>query len=65
MKYAVGFARFWYDFIVGDSWLLAAAGAIVLGLAWALTDIGADHIAEVALPLIVVGGIAVSLPRRH
>ena len=32
MKPIIAFARFWYDFIVGDDWLLAAGvvGAIAL-----------------------------------
>jgi hypothetical protein len=65
MRYITGFVRFWYDFIVGDSWLLAACGGLVLGLVWLLTDVGADHVAEVAVPLTVIGGIAVSLPRKR
>lgn len=64
MRYIASLFRFWYDFIVGDSWLLAACGAMVLGLAWLLTDIGAGHVAEFAVPLVVIGGIVVSLPRR-
>jgi hypothetical protein len=30
MRFARGFGRFWYDFIVGDDWRIAAAVAIVL-----------------------------------
>ena len=25
MKYLIGFGRFWYDFIIGDDWTIAAA----------------------------------------
>jgi hypothetical protein len=65
VKYIVAFAAFWYDFIVGDSWLLAACGALVLGLAWLLVEMDADYIAEVVLPVVVIGGIAISLPLRR
>lgn len=32
MKFIRGFGRFWYDFIVGDDWKIAAAVAITLAL---------------------------------
>jgi hypothetical protein len=32
MKYIVGFFRFWYDFIIGDCWQIAAGVVVVLGL---------------------------------
>lgn len=31
MKYIVGFFRFWYDFIIGDCWQIAAGTVAVLG----------------------------------
>jgi len=33
MKYLIGFFRFWYDFIIGDSWQTAAgvAGVFACG----------------------------------
>ena len=36
MKYIVGFGRFWYDFIIGDDWRVAAGVVIALGVAAAL-----------------------------
>jgi hypothetical protein len=30
MRFVVGFARFWYDFIVGDDWRLAAGVVVAL-----------------------------------
>jgi len=30
MRIIVGFFRFWYDFIVGDAWEIAAGVAVVL-----------------------------------
>ena len=35
MKYVLGFFRFWYDFIIGDCWQIAAGVLIVLACgAW-------------------------------
>jgi hypothetical protein len=65
MKYLTGFVRFWYDFIVGDSWLLAVGGATVLALGYLLVSAHADIVAEITLPLVAVGGIVVSLPRKR
>ena len=64
MKYITGFARFWYDFVVGDSWLLAVAGAAVLVLGYALVEANLDVLAELLIPIVAIAGVAVSLPRR-
>ncbi len=32
MKYIIGFVQFWYDFIVGDDWTVAAGVVIALVL---------------------------------
>src|SRR6185369_8179608 len=40
VKYARAFLRFWWDFIVGDDWRVAAGIAVALGLTAALTDYG-------------------------
>jgi hypothetical protein len=32
VKYVVGFFRFWYDFIVGDDWWIAAGVVVAIGL---------------------------------
>jgi hypothetical protein len=32
MAFLRGFGQFWYDFIIGDDWKIAAAVAITLGL---------------------------------
>ena len=36
MKYLRSFGRFWWDFIVGDDWRVAAGLAIALALTWML-----------------------------
>ena len=40
MRYIVGFGRFWYDFIVGDDWTVAAGVVLALALAGALAHRG-------------------------
>jgi hypothetical protein len=32
MRYLRGFGRFWFDFLVGDDWRIAAGVVVVLGL---------------------------------
>lgn len=64
MKYVIGFGQFWYDFIVGDSVFLAVGGVVMLALGYALVQAGASDVAEVVLPLTVVGTLVVSLPLR-
>jgi len=55
------FGRFWWSFIVGDDWLVAAGIAVALGLAGFLTHSGVD--AWWLLPLAVVAVLASSLRR--
>jgi hypothetical protein len=40
MKYARAFGRFWWNFIVGDDWRVAAGVAVALALTYVLTDNG-------------------------
>lgn len=64
MKYIVGFGRFWYDFIVGDSVILAVGGVGVLVVGALLVHDGDARLAEAALPLIVLGTLTASTLRR-
>jgi hypothetical protein len=61
MKWLTAFGRFWWDFIVGDSVILAVGGATVLILGAILVEAGANTLAEVALPLAVAVTLALSL----
>jgi hypothetical protein len=63
VKYVVGFGRFWYDFIVGDSIFLAIGGVLMLALGYAMVQLGADKAAQFVLPLTVAATLVVSLPR--
>ena len=59
MKYAVAFARFWYDFIVGDDWRIAAGivGALAVTALLAYSGIAAWWI----MPLVVAALLSLSL----
>jgi hypothetical protein len=59
MQAIAGFFRFWYDFIIGDDWLIAALIALCLvGLVLA----GSSGLWWV-LPVVVVVALALSLWR--
>lgn len=61
MRYLRSFAGFWWDFVVGDDWRVAAGLALALGLTSVLTHKGVD--AWWLLPLAVVVLLAGSLRR--
>ena len=53
-----GFLRFWYDFIVGDDWRIAAGVLLVLAAGAALVAMDAVRDA-VLVPLVAAGIVAV------
>jgi hypothetical protein len=55
------FGRFWWDFIVGDDWMVAAAVAVGLAATGVLTALGVD--AWWLLPVVVALTLADSLRR--
>jgi hypothetical protein len=61
MRYVVGFARFWYEFIVGDDWRVALGVVVALALTEVLTrqDVAAGWL----LPVAVVATLFASLRR--
>ena len=61
MKYVVAFLRFWYEFIVGDDWRVAAAVVVAIGVTALLTDAGVS--AWWLLPLAAVATLLASLRR--
>jgi hypothetical protein len=64
VRFARGFARFWWDFVVGDDWRIAAGVVVVLaggGVLVARTSVPDGVVAAVtALGIVVVaiGSIA-------
>ena len=66
MRFVVAFGRFWYDFVVGDDWRIAAgvvgvlaAGAVVLAIGrggpWLPAAIAVALIAVFAVPVLRAG----------
>jgi hypothetical protein len=63
MAFVRGFFRFWYDFVVGDDWRIAAGVVLVLAAGAALVATGAVGDA-VLVPLVgaaIVGVVSVSI----
>ena len=54
MKFLKAFGRFWYDFLVGDDWKIAAS--VVLTLTLLVAVLRADIVSDGALA--VAGGVA-------
>jgi hypothetical protein len=42
VRYLRSFGRFWWNFIVGDDWLVAAGVAVALGITYLLTQDGVN-----------------------
>jgi membrane protein implicated in regulation of membrane protease activity len=61
MRWVVAFLRFWYDFVVGDDWLIAVGIVAAIALTALIADQGLD--AWWVMPLAVVALLAVSLWR--
>jgi curli biogenesis system outer membrane secretion channel CsgG len=63
MRYASGFCRFWYDFVVGDDWRIAAGVAGVLGAGAVLvaTDALDDTLVVLVVGAALVGVVVASV----
>ena len=62
MTYLKNFLRFWYDFVVGDDWAIAAGVVVALALSALLVRRGLD--AWWLMPAAVVVLLAASLWRE-
>jgi len=62
VRYLRSFGRFWWSFVVGDDWLVAAAVAVALGVTALLAHHGVN--AWWLLPVAVVVALADSLRRE-
>jgi len=54
MKFVRGFFQFWYDFIIGDDWKIAAAVVTVL-IAGALAVLAGAGDSALLPPLLAIG----------
>ena len=59
MKYLVAFGRFWWNFIVGDDWTVAAGVAVAIGLVAILVDHDVNAWWLLPLAVVLLTGISV------
>jgi hypothetical protein len=59
MRYVVAFLRFWWNFVVGDDWRVAAGLAVAFAATWALAHhgIAAWWLLPLAVALLLVGSV--------
>lgn len=59
MKYLRSFALFWWNFVVGDDWRVAAGLAVALAATWALAHHGVNAwwLLPAAVALILVESV--------
>jgi len=57
MKFIKGFGQFWYEFIIGDDWKIAAA--VVIGLAISVAGLKANILSDGALAVAAAALIVV------
>ena len=62
MRWLRSFGRFWWNFVVGDDWRVAAGLALCLALTWLVVEAGTN--AWWLLPLGVVVVLALSVRRE-
>jgi hypothetical protein len=55
MKWLARFGRFWWDFVIGDDWLVAVVVAVAIGATAALaaTGVAAWWLLPLAVPLVL------------
>jgi hypothetical protein len=63
MKFLKAFGQFWYDFIIGDDWKIAAAIVLALGVLLAVMKAGLFGDTELTLlgGALIVVAFAISL----
>jgi len=66
MRYLRGFGRFWFDFIVGDDWRIAAGVVAALGLGALALRAGLSHaLLAVLVAVAMIAVVMVSLLRAR
>jgi hypothetical protein len=66
LRLLVGFGRFWWDFLIGDTPELFVAALTVIGVTALLSEAAGFNVAAViVLPLLVVAALGLSLYRAQ
>ena len=63
MNFIKRFLAFWYDFVVGDDWVVAAGVVVLLAATGALVQANLNTSAWLAMPVGVALVLAISLRR--
>jgi len=58
MRYVRGFGRFWFDFLIGDDWRIAAGVSAVLGVGAVLVRL---DVLDDTLVMLLVGVVVASV----
>lgn len=63
MKFIKGFGQFWYDFLIGDDWKIAAAVVAVLSVGVWIVRAGSydEHVLTTALAVGVAAAFTIAL----
>lgn len=56
------FGLFWYDFLVGDSIVLAIGGVLIVALGYLLVHLDIATVAQIVLPIAGILTLYISLP---
>lgn len=59
MRYAAGFARFWWDFVVGDDWRIAAG--VTASLAAGALLVSVTALPDAAISLLTLAGVVLTV----
>jgi len=57
VRYAIAFGRFWWDFVIGDDWKIAAGVVAVLAVGALL--VSSTSLSDAAIALVCAAGILV------
>ena len=55
MRFLIGFGRFWWDFIIGEDWRIAAGVGVTLTVGAVLVTL--TKLSDTMISLIIGGGI--------
>jgi hypothetical protein len=63
MRFLKGFGSFWYDFLIGDDWKIAAAVTLVLAVGAGIVLSGGydEHLLTVLLALGIAAAFTITL----
>jgi hypothetical protein len=66
LRLLIGFARFWWDFLIGDTPELFVAALTIIGVIALLSEVAGLNVAAiVSLPLLVIVSLGLSLYRAQ